>query len=264
MLQEQGKQLVKEMVMAEENNISFTISARGKAGDVPVMEFLKRNFRTLPHERIDSLFGFVERCTLYGGRPFCRPQLSDEDVVALYNHSIGVRLPLTNHYVSEEEYREYQWLFEKYHRQGNSIIITADHLAEWIRRDYPLYQLEASVVKNIDTHEKIDAALALYDTVILPMRLNIQPEFLASIPGEMKKRVTLFANAGCAFNCPAKICYTAISKMNKFTGAQFSCSKATISRKELGMVFFDLNKLRMAGFRRFKLLQAMPGGITGF
>ena len=119
-------------------------------------------------------------------------------------------------------------------------------------------------MKNIDTHEKIDAALALYDTVILPMRLNIQLEFLSAIPGEMKKRVTLFANAGCAFNCPAKICYTAISKMNKFTGAPFSCSKATMPRQELGMVLFDLNKLRMAGFRRFKLLQAMVGGITGF
>jgi hypothetical protein len=250
--------------MVEENGVSFTISARGKAGEVPVMEFLRRNFGTLPLERIDSLFGFVERCTLYGGRPFSGRQLTDEDVAALYQHSIGVRLPLTNLYVSEEEYREYQWLLEKYHRPGNSIITTADHLAQWIRRDYPHYQIEASVIKNIDTYENIDAALALYDTVILPMKLNIQPEFLAAIPVEEKKRITLFANAGCAFNCPAKICYPAISKMNKFNGAPFRCSKATVSRKELGMVFFDLNKLRMAGFRRFKLLQPMHGGITGF
>ena len=250
--------------MAEEDNISFTISARGKAGEVPVMEFLKRNFGTLPLERIDSLFGFVERCTLYGGRPFYGRQLSDQDVDALYNHSIGVRLPLTNLYASEEEYREYRWLLEKYHRPGNSIITTADQLAYWIRRDYPHYQIEASVIKNIDTHEKINTALALYNTVILPMKLNIQPEFLAAIPAEEKKRITLFANAGCAFNCPAKICYMAISKMNKFSGAPFSCSKATMPRKELGMVFFDLKKFRMAGFRRFKLLQAMPGGITGF
>ena len=250
--------------MAEEDNISFTISARGKAGEVPVMEFLKRNFGTLPLERIDSLFGFVERCTLYGGRPFYGRQLNDQDVDFLYNHAIGVRLPLTNLYVSEEEYREYRWLLEKYHRPGNSIITTADQLAHWIRRDYPHYQIEASVIKNIDTHEKINTALALYNTVILPMKLNIQPEFLAAIPAEEKKRITLFANAGCAFNCPAKICYMAISKMNKFSGAPFSCSKATMPRKELGMVFFDLKKFRMAGFRRFKLLQAMPGGITGF
>ncbi len=59
------------MEMAEEDSISFTISARGKAGDVPVMEFLRRNFGTLPLERIDSLFGFVERCTLYGGHGAC-------------------------------------------------------------------------------------------------------------------------------------------------------------------------------------------------
>ncbi len=246
------------------DTISFTISARGKAGEMPVMEFLRLNFGALPLERIDSLFGFVERCTLYGGRPFYGPQLNDQDVATLYRHSIGLRIPLTNLYVTEEEYREYQWLFEKYHRPGNSIITTTDQLAQWIRRDYPHYQLEASVIKNIDTHEKIDAALALYDTVILPMRLNVQPEFLQAIPAETKKRITLFANAGCAFNCPAKLCYTAISKMNKFTGAPFNCSKATMPRKELGMLSFDLKKLHAAGFRRFKLLQAMPGGITGF
>jgi hypothetical protein len=39
---------------------------------------------------------------------------------------------------------------------------------------------------------------------------------------------------------------------------------ATIPSEDPGMVFFDLNKLRMAGFRRFKLLRVMPGGITGF
>ncbi len=250
--------------MPDEKRVTFTISVRGKAGEAPVMDFLKRNFGGIPLGRIDSLFGFVERCTLYGGRPFYGRQLSDEDVEALYSHSIGLRLPLTNMYVSEEEYREYQWFLEKYHRQGNSVITTEDSLAQWIRRDYPHYQIEASVIKNIDTYAKIDAALDIYDTVILPMRLNPQFAFLDNIQTEKKKRITLFANAGCAFNCPARMCYEAISRMNKFTGAQFSCSKATMPRPQLGMVSFDLQKLSTAGFRRFKLLQAIPGGTTGF
>jgi hypothetical protein len=245
------------------NDLSYTISARGKTDDVPVMEFLKQNFAGVPLNRIDSLFGFVERCTLYGGRPFIRRQLSDADVIAMHTHSIGVRIPLTNLFVTEDEYKQNKWLLDKYHRAGNSIISTDDDLARWIRRDYPNYNLEASVIKNIDTYEKINESLDLYDTVILPMRLNLNYEFLDKIAD--KQRITLFANAGCAFNCPAKICYQAISGMNKYTGkAQFRCSKAIIPREELGMIDFNLEKLSSMGFKRFKLLRAMPGGITGF
>lgn len=250
--------------MPDEQSIRFTISVRGKAADVPVMEFLQKNFPAIPLARIDSLFGFVEQCTLYGGRPFYGRQLSDDDVEALYRNGIGVRLPLTNMYVKEQEYREYQWLLEKYHRPGNSVITTDDPLARWIRRDFPGYQIEASVIKNIDTLDKIDTALELYDTVILPMRLNPRFDFLSNIASEKKQRITLFANAGCAFNCPARLCYESISRMNKFTGAKFVCSKATMPRPQLGMVSFDLKRLFAAGYRRFKLLQAIPGGTTGF
>ncbi|MEI6306629.1 MAG: hypothetical protein WCP33_07390 [Deltaproteobacteria bacterium] len=250
--------------MPDATKVSFTLSVRGKAGDDPVMGFLRQNYGGVPLARIDSLFGFVERCTLYGGRPYYDRQLSDEDVQELYRHSIGLRLPLTNMYVSEEEYQSYRWFLDKYHRPGNSVITTEDKLARWIRRDYPGFQIEASVIKNIDTYEKIDAALDLYDTIILPMRLNPHFAFLDSIQREKKQRITLFANAGCAFNCPARMCYEAISRMNKFQGAEFKCSKPTMPRPNLGMVFFDLQKLSSAGFRRFKLLQAIPWGTTSF
>lgn len=244
------------------SDIRFTISARGKIEVLPVMTFLENNFPDVPLEQLDSLFGFVECCSLYGGRPFVQRQISDADVAVMYELGIGVRIPLTNSFVDEDEYRGYARLFEKYHRAGNSIIVTEDALSGWIRRDYPSYKLEASVIKNIDTYDKIKQALDLYDTVILPMWLNVHEDFLSDAP--CKDRITLFANAGCAFNCPAKICYHAISKMNKFTGAPFKCSKTTIPRQELGMIDFNIKQLASMGFKRFKLLRAMPGGVTGF
>ena len=250
--------------------IIYTISARGKDGEKPVMDFLKENFSTIPLNQIDSLFGFVERCTLYGGRPFVRRQLNDADVQTMYKHSIGVRIPMTNLFINEDEYKEYSWLFEKYHRIGNSIIVKEDTLARWIRRDYPHYNLEASMIKEIDTYDKITAALDLYDTVVLPMHLNTRYEFLEKIAD--KHRVMLFANAGCAYNCPARICYRTISLMNKLESASdgivekkiFRCSKSTRPRKELGMVDFNLERLSSLGFKRFKLLREIPGGITAF
>jgi hypothetical protein len=248
------------------NSITYTISARGKATDVAVMTFLRDDFSHIPLNQIDSLFGFVEFCPLYGGRSFNGRQLSDDDIFSLYNNDIGVRLPLTNHFVTKDEYDRCRPLFEKYHRAGNSIIVTEDKLAEWIRQDYPKYGLEASVIKDIDTQDEITGALNLYDTVILPMRLCVDFDFLSRL--EPKNKITLFANAGCAFNCPAKICYRIISRVNKFDGYRSpegrGCSKATVPRPALGVVDFDIPKLISLGFSRFKLLRSRPGGITGF
>jgi len=241
--------------------MQFTISVRGKVAEIPILGFLARNYPDIPHDQIDSVFGFLEKSTLYGGRPFTEPQISDADVNKLYSVDIGVRIPLTNHYTEPEEYRENLLLLEKYHREGNAVIVTNDNLARWIRTDFPKYKIEASVIKNIDSYDEIENAFELYDTVVLPMKLNEDPDFLTQI--ENKARITLFANAGCALTCPSKICYPSISKMNKFKGGEFKCSQTLKYREMHGMIDFDLDKLAALGFSRFKLLRAKPASIAG-
>lgn len=240
----------------------FTISARSKPNDVPILAFLARNFPTVAISEIDSVFGFVEATTLYGGRPFRGPELTPYDVKEMYYAGIGVRLPLSNHYVTEEEYAQAKPLLEQYHRNGNAAIVTNDDLAKWIRRDFPAYRIEASVIKNLNTQARVEDALALYDTVVLPMERNDDVDFLAGLPE--KNRITLFANAGCARNCPSKICYVSISKHNKTGSGVIMCSQPLKAREQTGMVSFDLNRLHGLGFDRFKLLRGRPLGGTGY
>ena len=241
----------------------FTLSARGKEADLPVMAFLRTFFPRMPLTQIDSLFGFVERCTLYGGRFFRTPQLSATDVEAMYAHRIGLRIPFTNHMVDEQEYASYGWMLDKYHRPGNAVIVTNDKLARWVRRDFPRYRIEASVIKDIDTHAKIGKALEIYDTVVLPMRSNQDEAFLTAIND--KSRITLFANAGCALTCPSKICYPSVSKANKtITGGRLLCSVPLKARNAIGMVDFDLDQLGALGFSRFKMLRERVGAGSGY
>ncbi len=240
----------------------YTISARGKPNSVPLLTFLGRHYANVPLDEIDSVFGFVEPTTLYGGRYFVGPELTPYDVNQMYCADIGVRLPLTNHYVSEEEYAASRPLLERYHRKGNAAIVTHDDLARWIRRDFPLYRLEASVIKNLKSYRRMEEALELYDTIVLPMELNDDDAFLDGVPE--KPRVTLFANAGCALTCPSKICYVSISKLNKGQGGEFKCSQPLKDREMLGMVDFDLERLQGLGFSRFKLLRSRPGNKTGY
>jgi hypothetical protein len=199
---------------------------------------------------------------VYGGRAFTRRELPDRDIRQLNNAGIGVRLPMSNHHAEHDEYENNQSILEKYHRSCNSVIVTNDDLARWIRRDFPHYRIDASIIKNIKTHRKIMESLALYDSVVLPKHLNEDFEFLEKI--EAKERITLFANAGCALTCPSKLCYPSISKINKGQGGEFQCSQPIKHREIFGMVDFPLQPYIDRGFHRFKLLRARPSGLTGF
>jgi len=103
---------------------TFTVSARGKPPNQPVFAYLRENYGNLRINEIDSLFGFVEKSTLYGGRKFVDRELSEKDVRDLNSAGIGVRLPMSNHVAERREYRMNQWLLGKYHVPGNSIICT--------------------------------------------------------------------------------------------------------------------------------------------
>lgn len=243
--------------------VTYTISARNKPPTDPIMAYLRKNYGNIPLREIDSVFGFVERSPLYGGRAFLRRELSRGDVRQLNITGIGLRIPMSNHFASREEYERDKPLLARYHRELNSVIVTNDDLAMWIRQDFPKYRLDASVIKNLKSHKKIEGALELYDSVVLPMRLNEDLDFLEKI--ERKDRITLFANAGCALTCPSKLCYKSISRINKGGGdSKFLCSQPLKNRDLYGMVDFPLQPYIDLGFHKFKLLRPRAGGMTGF
>jgi hypothetical protein len=241
---------------------TYTVSARGKPRDTPILAYLRKNYGNVPLYEIDSLFGFVEKSTLYGGRAFVGVELSEQDVIQLNSAGIGIRLPMSNHFVEREEYVSNRPLLQKYHRKGNSVIVTNDDLARWIQQDFPKYHVDASVIKNIKTHRKIEEALRLYDSVVLPMQLNEDLDFLDKI--EKKDRITLFANGGCALNCPSKLCYRSLSKINKGKGGKFECALMFKDRELMGMMDFPLQPYIDLGFHRFKLLRTRPNKLTGY
>jgi len=51
----------------------------------------------------------------------------------------------------------------------NAAIVTNAISRRWIRLDFPSTGIEASVVKNLKTYDRIAAALDLHDTAVLPM-----------------------------------------------------------------------------------------------
>lgn len=152
---------------------------------------------------------------------------------------------LRNHY-GNDEYEQNLPLLKKYHRPGNSVIVTNDDLARWIRQDFPAYHVDASVIKNIKTHRKIDEALKLYDSIVLPMRLNEDLEFLEKI--EAKDRITLFANAGCALTCLRSSVTCRFRSSTKVMVVSFSVRKCSRIVSRWAWWTFHCNHLSISGF----------------
>lgn len=198
-------------------------------------------------------------------------QLSDADIKNLNNAGIGFRIPITNHFFTAAEYERSRPFLEKYHKEGNALIVLNDELVKIIRQDFPLYKFEGSMIKNIKTYKQIDDALKIFDTVVLPMEANDNIQFLEkAVP---KHRITLFATAGCAYRCPARTCYRRVSRVNKFLAADnvlmnitgyimypFSrgCSRRKLKRALMGSVRFDVRRYQEIGYSSFKVIRSNP------
>lgn len=236
--------------------INLIVSARKKP-DIPMGEFIK------PSPNIMSVFGFVEHSKLYGGRRFLKPDLTQDDVTWLYDHNIGLKLPLTNMFTTYEEFVEAKPFLRKYHRPNNSVTVANDELARMIKIEFPAYTIDASAIKNIKTNDEINSALDLYDRVVLRSNVNDDDEFLKSI--DHKDDVILFESIGRSHGCNSKVCFMDISKYNaKWTPALSSetltgpiprCARPGGLDAGPDFQHFDINHLNSLGFNTFKVMR---------
>ncbi len=243
-----------ELIKFRDDKLKFIVSSRNITPNVSIIDYLKVHYIYLTPEQIKHVFGSVTTPSrLYGGRTFrTYKSLTDMHVKELNKHNIGVSLNLTNHFFDKESYEESFNLLEKYHSPKNSLIITNDELAKNIKIDFPGYKLKASIIKNIMNVNRIENAYEIYDYVTLPMDCNDDDEFLNSIPE--KGRIILFANANCAYKCPARTCYYGFSQHNRGEEITSICSKETMPRLDHGPVYFNVEKLSDMGFNHFKLV----------
>lgn len=209
--------------------------------------------------RVDEVYGFVpEQLRLYGGRPPGLDNgLSDRQIACLRDHGIGFSLNLTNHYFNDEAYREARQTLQRLHVDGNSIVCTNDRLAERLRADFPRFRLKASVLKHLNTKAKLEAALELYDRVVVPIFLSDDESFLQSL--EPKDRIVPWATCFCAYNCREWTCWASTSRKwmgVSPTGRTEVAIRRCLERHAAAVpLAFNLDASCFAGYKRFKLAQ---------
>lgn len=159
-------------------------------------------------------------------------------------------------------YDESKPFLKYYNRKGNAIITATDELAVRIRQDFPDYQIEASAVQDVTNYTKLEKAIdsKLYDTIVLPIYMNDDTDFLKIIKD--KKQIRLFLNVECSYTCPKKVCYGTTSKINAGKEIKMQCSfwdlkmPRTFYNDEIdwSTFYFDKSKFDAMGFNKYKLV----------
>ena len=216
------------------------------------------------YDDIDYAFGSVEGITsLYGGRIADALNLTKVDEYWLYDHNIGVKIPLSTKIFNDDVYKESSKFLQHYQRKGNAIITFTDELAKRIKEDFPDYEIEASCIQDIVTPDKLKKKISLgvYDTIVLPIHMNDDIEFLKKIKD--KEQIRLFINAECSYTCPKKVCYNLTSKINAGTEEKMAqCSfwnlglERTFYNDDINWseYYFDKSKFDKMGFSKYKLV----------
>ena len=173
-----------------------------------------------------------------------------------------LKLPLSSKLTSDSDYEESKSLLKEHHRKGNAIITATDDLARRIKEDFPDYEIEASCIQDVADNKKLEKKISLgvYNTIVLPIHMNDDIEFLESIKD--KEKIRLFLNVECSYSCPKKVCYGTTSRINKGTTTKMQCSfydlhlPRTFYNDEINWnnFYFDKSKFDKIGISKYKLV----------
>lgn len=159
--------------------------------------------------KIGSVYGTFPGAIWNGGRAvFGTAYKSDIDkTIKLYNsRGIPVRFTWTNSLLEEKHnYDTYCNLIMKLADNGkNQVLVNRPSLEEYIRREYPGYQVISSTTKRIVTVEEVKAELAKdYHLVVLDYDLNHEEAVLAEL-APMADRIEILVNEICTPGCPKR------------------------------------------------------------
>lgn len=246
--------------MFKNSKYFYSISGRHLFNNinVDIIEQLKYTYYYINIPQISNIYGnVITNSELYGGRNYIKiSSLTDEQIKLIYKNNIALSLTLSNHFFTEELYKKNLFLLEKYHKKGNSIICTSDDFAKLLRKDFPLYEIRASLLKNINTIEKIKRSLEIYDKVVIPPNMYYE-SFLEKLPD--KDKLILFGNDYCVSTCNSRTCYVSFSKMNlniedNQEMTSFNCSKGESRYANNIFKFFDVDKFYDMGYNNFKMI----------
>lgn len=215
--------------------------------------------------KISAAYGSFPNAIWNGGRIFLdriTKQKMIKVIDELNSRGIAVRYTFTNPLVEEKHLQDTfcNLCLELGDKKGNEVLVNSPILEQYIRENYPSYQLISSTTKCLTKKEDIEAELEKdYYLVVADSALNNTPELFNM---SHRDRIEVIVNHRCEDNCPKRRAhYLAQGKAQmEFADLEFPACQ------NLGRDFWQLMNNHSfitnemihgqyvdAGFRHFKL-----------
>lgn len=202
---------------------------------------------------IGSIYGAPSDCLWAGGRVEYSDRTPREVLALTHEYGISARLTLSNSLLRPEHLKDPDCnalcrLFQEQSDPQNGVIVHAELLTRYLKKNYPSLYLVSSTTKVLTDFNDLRRELARpeFRYVVPDFRLNRAFDRLAALPQSQKDKVEFLCNECCWFGCAERrACYEAVSRKNLgLPGPEHHCSAP-----------------RAAGGYRFSRAMANPGFI---
>jgi len=147
----------------------------------------------------------LDNCSWNGGRINREITLSDKQIETYYNNNISIALTFSNHNIDLND-KKGNYLLNKYHKNGNCIILINDDLKNYIRKNYPKYKLIYSITglgnmnipmkkEDVEIYKSLEKN---YDYIVPRMEHIFDPLFLEL----NQEKYEIMTNDTCIYGCP--------------------------------------------------------------
>lgn len=110
---------------------------------IPIIRFLSEKYRPIDTTKL-IVYDGVNKCKWNGGRINRDVYYKDSLIEYYYKRGISIALTMSNHNIDlSDEIGNH--LLEKFHKEGNALIIVNDELRQYVRDNYPKYDLIYSI-----------------------------------------------------------------------------------------------------------------------
>ena len=219
---------------------------------------------------IGSIYGAPPDCLWGGGRLGFGENNAREVMALMRSYGISSRLTFSNSrlqkkHLSDKKSNELCALFQTNGKTENGIIIYADLLLDYIRKNYPGFYFVSSTTKVITTKKGIEDELNrdAFRYVVPDFRLNKTWELWNAMEQEKKDKVEFLCNENCFFGCKdRKACYENVSR--KVIGEDCPDHKCAAPDAKEGYVFSKA--MHNPGFIGIEDIQKvyLPKGFSNF
>lgn len=165
------------------------------------------NYKFYDYANIASLFGST-KCNWNGGRVINDFWDTDIDNVSEYmkteHPDISCRLTFTNMLIEHRSLDDVigNRLLNAFNFSRNGVIVYSSILEDYIRTNFPNYNIISSVTKGLSEKETVSELNKDYYMVVINTNLMGNFEFVKSLPN--KDKVELIVNDICGIYCPKR------------------------------------------------------------